>query len=100
MNPRKLKPFIEADSIRFKKRMTECESISYMQGQYNRLAIISCLPKGSKYPDKPIKIFDFDKKSDVVLTEEEIQKERENLFSKLQLMQINFELNKNKERVP
>lgn len=89
LNPKKLKPFWEADKIRFQSRMAENEAVSYMNGLYVAKAISACFSKGNKYPDKPIGIFN--EKTQKEKTEEEKKEARLSLFESLKLMQINFE---------
>lgn len=100
LNPKKLKPFWEADKIRIQSRMAANETVSYMNGLYVAKAISACFSKGNKYPDKPIGIFSFNEKTQKEMTEEEKKEARLSLFESLKLMQINFEKNKNQERVP
>lgn len=100
MNPAKLKPFFEADKIRFKNKMSDMETSAYVNGIYVAKAVGACLSKGSKYPEKPLGIFEFDKREEKELTEEEIKLAREKLIANLQLMQANFEVKKIKERSP
>ena len=100
LNPTKLKPFFEADKIKLKNRMSEIETSAYVNGIYVARAVGACFSKGSKYPEKPLGIFDFDKREQKELTEEEIELAREKLIANLQLMQVNFEVNKIKEHAP
>lgn len=83
-----------------KNMLKEQELISYMHNIYTLRAIGACLSKKSKYPEKPLNILDVDKKQDKELTEDEIKRQRESLMLQLQIMQTNYELNKNEEREP
>lgn len=69
-----------------------------MNGLYVAKAISACF-KG-KYPEKPIGLFDFGKKEERELTEDEKEKAREKLIASLQLMQAKFEVNKIEEHAP
>lgn len=66
--------------------------LAYMNGVYVQRAICSSFPKGGKYPQKPIGLFNNTKKHE--LTEKEIQAEREKFLLSLQVMQTNFDLKK------
>lgn len=93
LNPKKLKPFWEADKIRVQSHMIENEAVSYMNGLYVAKAISACFSKGNKYPDKPIGILG--EKTQKEMTEEEKIEARLSLFESLKLMKTNFEKNKN-----
>lgn len=94
---RKLKPFVEADRARFERFNNE----AWINGLYTCNALNTVLGnmfggKGhqkQEYMKKPI---DFKHKEDEnrEYTEEEIQKGREALLLKLQMMQCNFEHSK------
>ena len=99
MNPRKLRPYVEAEKGKYENRMKEQEMVAHMHNLYTARAIGSCFSKNSKYPDKLLNIFDFDKENDGELSENEIKRQREALMLNLQIMQANFELKK-QERVP
>lgn len=100
LNPTKIKPFFEADKIRFKNKMSDMETSAYVNGIYVAKAIGACLSKNGKYPEKILGIFDLDKQKEKPMTEDEIKQARENLIARLQLMQTNFEVNKIKEQSP
>lgn len=54
LNPRKLKPFIQAYKDKIKARHAEINLSAWLTGIYNRQAIVSALEPKVKYFDKPI----------------------------------------------
>ncbi len=54
LDPRKLKPFIEAFKQSQKLKQEETNMEAWIQGIYFQQAIASCFNKDAKYPEKPI----------------------------------------------
>lgn len=52
MNPRRLAPYVRADGLRFERENT----VAWLCGAYVRDAIASCLCRGAKYPEKPVRV--------------------------------------------
>lgn len=93
--PRELKPYEKAYKL---KRKIENENM-WIMGNYMNIAVLSALDKsfnGGKakieFPDKP---FNFDEVSsdNKELTDDDKQKQINQLFTKLHIMKANFELN-------
>ncbi|OUO77892.1 hypothetical protein B5F53_11800 [Blautia sp. An249] len=95
--PSDLKPFLEANRLKRKEE----DELSWMHNQYTMVAVsvaVSRILLGKKakgkYPDMPFMQKHEEKaKAQETITEEEAKKQRKNLLSMLQLMQINFENN-------
>lgn len=96
MNPRKMKPYTEAYRILKKEQ----NFMMYIQGRYFADALLCTV--GNMFKDKHSKAFDYPKEpyslfeAKVELTEEEKQRQRENLILSLKIMQTNFNINHNK----
>lgn len=98
LNPKKLKPFYTAFE---NKRKLRDEENWFVWGNYAMSAFITIvsnvLSKNSqaKYVEKPLyKMIETQKE----LTEEEKRIKREELFTKLQIMQANFEITHKKDK--
>jgi hypothetical protein len=52
MNPRRLAPYVQADSIRFERQNT----VAWLCGSYVRNAIASYFSRGAHYPEKPPRV--------------------------------------------
>lgn len=97
--PEDLKPFLEAYNL----RRIEADEQAWIHNQYTMIAVsvaVSRILVGNKargkYPDKPFLQEQEEKAKEERITEEEAKKQRKNLLSMLQLMQINFENNHDK----
>ena len=99
MNPRKLKPYIEAEKIREERVDTQM----WLMGRYVYEAVGAAVgsilsPKGKKgipYRDTPL-LRDV-KAQRGVLSEEEKMKRVNAIFNSLQIMKINYELEHKKQ---
>lgn len=99
LNITKLKPFYVAHELIQKREMKELEISAYIYGIYTKYGVACGMNNKNKFPDKPINFFKENEETKE-LTEEEIQRQRETLVLSLQIMQTNFELNKDQELVP
>jgi hypothetical protein len=91
LNPTLLKPFFKAHQLKQDRYMQEQSTISYWNGIYVAHAISASF--GSKFPDKPLKLFktlEEVEKENRPLTEAEIIEERNKFVEGLKLMEINF----------
>ena len=102
--PAELKPYLEAEKIRQKRRDAELWQAGIYQTSATFTAVVNALMgKKSKaeYIKKPLLESaeeEEKKKQSKILTEEEKKKQREALLASLQLMQANFETNHKKGR--
>lgn len=64
LNPTKLKPFQEADKIKFERERETTNVTAWINGIYITKAISACFAKNAKYPEKPI---DFTGKNQLTL---------------------------------
>jgi hypothetical protein len=53
LNPHRLEPFWESDRLRNKEQMEIQKSIAWLQGMYNRVAMISAINRNVRYPNSP-----------------------------------------------
>ena len=100
--PAELKPYLEAEKIRQKRKDAELWQAGIYQTSATFTAVANALMgKKSKaeYIKKPLLESEEEKKKQSkILTEEEKKKQREALLASLQLMQANFEANHKKGR--
>lgn len=101
--PAELKPYLEAEKIRQKRRDAELWQAGIYQTSATFTAVANALMgKKSKveYIKKPLleSAEEEKKKQSKILTEEEKKKQREALLASLQLMQASFEANHKKGR--
>ena len=93
--PKELKPFVEAEKIRIKKRDEDMWVMGiYVQSAVG-VAVEHCLVGRKahlKYLKHPLREAEAEEQE---LTEEKIQKQRELFMTKLMLMKTNYDLNKN-----
>lgn len=98
-NPNELKPFVEAERLEMIRR----DEDMYVMGIYVQkavaVAVEGCLAgrkaKG-KYFDKPLRADIEESVKEEKLSEAELKRQREMFMTKLMLMKVNFDLNKNK----
>lgn len=57
LNPTKLKPFEKAYELKIEARQNSMNLEAWLNGLYNQNAIASIMGKNTKYPTKPIEIF-------------------------------------------
>lgn len=103
MNPRRLKVHIKAYKLKREEQLTYDNYIAYLSGIYVMDALSSTVGnmfknKGSKpnqYPEKPYELGD---KKEEELSQDEIQRQTELLFARLNVMGKNFEMQKKKEQ--
>ena len=94
-----MKPFLLAHNLKRK----EADEQAWIHNQYTMIAVsvavsrtlIGNKAKG-KYPEKAFWQIQEEKTKEENITEEEAKKQRKNLLSMLQLMQINFQNNHGK----
>lgn len=96
--PNDLKPFIDAFNLKVKMQ----DQQSWMHNMYTMGAVFVAIDKAingkkakSKYFDEPMLSKTNEEKKE--LTEDEIKDQREQLLSKLKIMQKNFEMNHKKK---
>lgn len=53
LNPRRMKPFFKAFEQSQREERDRMNNSAYLTGVYVRDAVVSCLVKNAKYPDKP-----------------------------------------------
>lgn len=63
LNPKKLKPFEKAYSMKLEAKQNRMNLDNWLQGLYNQHAIASVLSKRAKYPQKPFDLFGTSKKT-------------------------------------
>lgn len=103
MNPRRLKVHIKAYKLKREEQLTYDNYIAYLSGIYVMDALSSTVGnmfknKGAKpnqYPEKPYELGD---KKEEELSQDEIQRQTELLFARLNVMGKNFEMQKKKEQ--
>ena len=82
MNPRRLAPYVHADGIRLERQNT----VAWLTGAYVRDAIASCLCKGAKYPDKPVRVTPLSERE----KEEAAEAEREKALAFFRMLEADF----------
>ncbi len=97
LNPRKIRPYIIAEENRIKKQMQLQNTMNYIQGIYFSDAIkctignmFSTDGKKFEFPKEPYPLFENKKE----LSEEEKSKQVDLFFKQLEVMKMNFELEK------
>lgn len=92
-NPIELRPYVDAENLRIKKRDEEMwrNGIYTMNATMNAIAI-AFGNKKAQYMSEPIMAKEEKQKEEEILTEEEVEQGRKNLLNWLQVMQYNFEI--------
>lgn len=102
MNPRLMKPYIEAYNEKYEEDLKRANLICYIQGVYVRDALLCTVGnmfkgKNTKAIEYPKELYDFfpKKQEERELTEAEKIEQTKALFMKLSVMKDNFELSNN-----